>query len=315
MTNKNATNSPSLVYIDKKPLVIYRLEESLKSARKVAPTAMNVILYGETGVEKEVLARYIHENSLRKKEAFIAINIASTTKDQLEKVLFGQAKNWPVGGNKAFPGLFEKAKNGTLFINQIDQLTDDIQAKLIKVLDEKMVIPIGAQTGQKVNPRIIAATENNLLAAVERGEFRPELYYRLLQMRIEIPSLHERKDASNAGDFGNGNANQQDLLPANHGEESNVELVKSKKDLDQKSPDLYFDKLTEALISYMEHLLATTDSESVNKYELMDKIEKALVVWAVKKFYGNKNLAAKFLGISWREVYRKLEIGGRKKKS
>ena len=160
----------------------------------ISESSSTVLILGETGTGKELIARTIHELSPRKKQPFIAINCSALPETLLEGELFGYEKGAFTGAVKSKPGKFFLANKGTLFLDEIGDMPLTIQAKLLRVLQERSFEPLGATKSVKVNVRIISATNKNLIRLVEQEKFRNDLYYRLNVIRIELPPLRERKE-------------------------------------------------------------------------------------------------------------------------
>ena len=166
----------------------------LKSmALKVAQSEASVMILGESGTGKEVLARYIHAHSQRSKQPFVAINCAAIPESMLEAVLFGYEKGAFTGAMKAMPGKFEQAQNGTLFLDEISEMNPDLQAKLLRVLQEKEVERLGSAKVIKLDVRILSASNVDIKKAIADGKFREDLYYRLNVFPMHLPPLRERK--------------------------------------------------------------------------------------------------------------------------
>ncbi|HQR35807.1 MAG TPA: sigma 54-interacting transcriptional regulator [Blastocatellia bacterium] len=161
---------------------------------KVAPTDSSVLIRGETGTGKELVARAIHQGSRRKNKPFIAINCAALPEQLVESELFGYEKGAFTGATSRKPGRFELANGGTIFLDEIGELKPELQAKLLRVLQEGEFEPLGGTTVKKVNVRLLAATNKDLSAAVREGSFRSDLLYRLDVVTISIPSLRERPE-------------------------------------------------------------------------------------------------------------------------
>ncbi|WP_053405287.1 sigma-54 dependent transcriptional regulator [Persicobacter sp. CCB-QB2] len=159
---------------------------------KAIQTEITVMINGETGTGKEVLAKAIHYNSKRKQKPFIAVNIASIPENLLESELFGHEKGAFTDAQKRHIGKFEEAQGGTLFLDEIGELPLPAQAKLLRVLQEKEVVRVGGNEIVKLNVRIITATHRNLKNAVKEGAFRKDLFYRLWGLPIVLPPLRER---------------------------------------------------------------------------------------------------------------------------
>ncbi|MGZ5030106.1 MAG: sigma-54-dependent transcriptional regulator [Methylobacter sp.] len=171
-------------------------DESMKKlyalTAKVAKTDVTVLLQGESGTGKEVIARYIHQNSTYYQGPFIAVNCAAIPENMLEAMLFGYEKGAYTGAVQAMSGKFEQAQDGTLLLDEIAEMDLGLQAKLLRVLQEKEVERLGSHKKIKLNVRILAATNQKLKEQVEQGRFREDLYYRLSVFPINIPPLRNR---------------------------------------------------------------------------------------------------------------------------
>ncbi|MCD2453066.1 sigma-54 dependent transcriptional regulator [Methylicorpusculum oleiharenae] len=159
---------------------------------RVSKSDVTVLLQGESGVGKEVIARYIHDHSLYNQGPFVAINCAAIPESMLEAMLFGYEKGAFTGALQSMPGKFEQAQNGTLLLDEIAEMDIGLQAKLLRVLQEKEVERIGSQKKIPLTVRFLAATNQTLKQKVEQGGFREDLYYRLSVFPIKIPALRER---------------------------------------------------------------------------------------------------------------------------
>jgi PAS domain S-box-containing protein len=172
-----------------------KVKSILEFCKKVAPTDSNILILGESGTGKGVLAQYIHKISIRKNETFLAINCAAIPEELLESELFGYAKGAFTGASKlGKQGLIEAANGGTLFLDEIGEMPLSVQAKLLQVIQEKQFIPVGSNTIKKVDIRIMAATNKNLADMVNAKLFREDLFYRLNVIDIHLPPLSERKE-------------------------------------------------------------------------------------------------------------------------
>lgn len=161
---------------------------------KVAASEANVLILGETGTGKELVARSVHENSDRKNGPFVPINCGAIPAELLESELFGHEKGAFTGAVSGRKGRFELAEGGTLFLDEIGDMPLDMQVKILRVLQEKVFERVGGSKQISTNVRIIAATHQNLEAQVDRNEFRMDLYYRLNVFPIETPPLRDRQD-------------------------------------------------------------------------------------------------------------------------
>ncbi len=171
-----------------------KTKEVMEIAKRVANSDATLLITGESGTGKEVLAQYIHQQSNRSKEAFVAINCAAIPENMLEAILFGYQKGAYTGAYKACPGKFEQAQNGTLLLDEISEMSLPLQAKLLRVLQEKEVERLGDQNSIALNVRVVATSNRNMRKEVAAGLFREDLYYRLNVFPINMPALRERKD-------------------------------------------------------------------------------------------------------------------------
>lgn len=177
------------------PIAIEQQTKALYAmALKVAQSEVNVLISGESGTGKEVLAQYIHNQSKRAKQPFIAINCAAIPEQMLEATLFGYEKGAFTGAVKSTPGKFEQAQGGTLLLDEISEMSLPLQAKLLRVLQEKEVERIGGQKLVKLDVRVISTTNRQLLDEVKDGRFREDLYYRLNVFPLQCLPLRERKE-------------------------------------------------------------------------------------------------------------------------
>ncbi len=168
------------------------IKKTFNLLSKAIKTNITVSITGETGTGKELAAKAIHYNSNRKKGKFVAVNIAAIPNELLESELFGYEKGAFTGAVTRRIGKFEDANNGTLFLDEIGEMDINLQAKLLRVIQERELSRIGGNDVIKINPRIVIATHKNLAEEVKEGNFREDLYYRLLGLPIEIPPLRDR---------------------------------------------------------------------------------------------------------------------------
>ncbi|CAA9890487.1 Fis family transcriptional regulator [Candidatus Methylobacter favarea] len=170
------------------------LDSLIRSAKMVAATDVTVLIKGETGTGKEVLATAIQKESLRANKVFITLNCAALPESLIESELFGHKKGSFTGANANTPGLFQAADGGTLFLDEINSLPVSIQAKLLRFLDSGECLGVGNIHPYKVDVRIIAATNSDLISQIAAGEFRRDLFFRLNVVPLELPPLSQRKE-------------------------------------------------------------------------------------------------------------------------
>ena len=171
------------------------LNRSLAIAINVAPTDMSVLITGESGVGKDVFSKIIHDNSSRKNTgSIISVNCGAIPEGTIESELFGHVKGAYTSADRDRKGYFEEADKGTIFLDEIGELPLPMQAKLLRVLESGEMMRVGSSKVQKVNVRVVAATNLDMSKAIREGKFREDLYYRLNQISIHLPSLRERKE-------------------------------------------------------------------------------------------------------------------------
>jgi len=168
--------------------------ELLSLARRVANTDVTVFINGPTGSGKEVLANYLHENSNRKEEPFVAVNCAAIPENMLEAILFGHEKGAFTGASNANKGIFRAADKGTLLLDEISEMPLSLQAKLLRVLQERKVTPVGGQRDIEVDVRVLATSNRDMASEVNQSRFREDLYYRLNVFPLQTKKLSDRKD-------------------------------------------------------------------------------------------------------------------------
>ena len=169
-------------------------QDALRLAETVAPTDSTVLITGESGTGKEVVARYIHELSRRVDGPFVSINCGALPESLLESELFGHTKGSFTGAVKDKSGLFAAAETGTFFLDEIGETTPATQVKLLRVLQHREVIPVGATEAVPIDARLVAATNRDLEEEIKRGAFRSDLFYRLNVIAIHLPPLRDRRD-------------------------------------------------------------------------------------------------------------------------
>jgi len=280
-------------------------------ARKVAATDTTVLLLGETGTGKEVFASAIHYESQRRQMPFVAINCSSFTGELLESELFGYKAGAFSGANKDKKGLFEEAHHGSIFLDEIGEMSLDLQAKLLRVLESKTFIKLGDTQTTKVNIRIMAATNRDLQKEAEEGKFRLDLYYRLSVFTISLPSLNERKEDIEllakyylkffTDKTGRAIKMSPDFLALlkNHQWKGNIRELKN---VMERAVILADDTLTsDTLPPHFNTHVAETNSLD------LQSIEKQHIGKVLAYTKGNKTETARLLGIGLTTLYRKID--------
>jgi DNA-binding NtrC family response regulator len=292
--------------------------EVLKISRSVAPTESTVLLQGESGVGKEVFARLLHQLSNRAAGPFVTINCGALPEQLLESELFGHVKGSFTGAIRDKDGMFKVAQGGTFFLDEVGETTPAIQVKLLRVLQEREIIPVGATSPEKVNVRIIAATNKELEKEVARGTFRQDLFYRLNVIPIRIPPLRERREdipllmdhyLSKRGiEKGRERITKRamDALTAYHwpGNVRELENILERLVILHGSGKIDFDDLPEKIQLGEPKTLV---SEAPPATPTMEIIEKAYIKWVLEATEGNKARAAEILGIDTSTLYRKID--------
>ena len=290
---------------------VYRLIE------KVAAISSNVLIFGETGTGKELVARAIHYNSERAERPFVAVNCGALTESLLESELFGHIKGAFTGATANRDGFFRKADRGTLFLDELSEVSPGLQVKLLRAIQEREVIPVGGREPMKFDVRLIAATNKNLEEEVKKGTFREDLFYRINVITVPLPPLRQRRE---------------DIpLLVNHF------LVKYAQRMGKPSVKIARDAM-HVLVNYewpgnvrelenvAERAVALCEGESIettdlpekltqvkvairdlDDYEItLDALEEQHIKKVLQKAAGDKVKAAQILGINLSTLYRKL---------
>jgi two-component system response regulator PilR (NtrC family) len=296
--------------------------------KKVADTPANILILGESGTGKELVARAIHENSPRSKMPFNAINSGGIPENLLESELFGYMKGSFTGAYADKPGLFEMARGGTVFLDEIGELPPVLQVKLLRVVQEKTFRRIGGAEDIKVDVRIISATNQNLEEKVKKGEFREDLYFRLNVIPVHMPPLRERKEdiplltkhfiEKYAKEFGKEirtiSSYAMELL-MNYGFPGNIRELENiiERGVAMESSNII---LPENLV------LAANAASGVQNFDVgitdagidlnaeLEKIEKTMIEKALQKTKGSKTKAAELLHVTFDSLrYRMEKLG------
>lgn len=298
------------------------LEEVLDTIRQVAPSRANVMIQGETGTGKELVARAIHRLSPRTKSPLITVHCAALPTNLLESELFGHEKGAFTGATERRQGRFELADGGSIFLDEIGEIDTTVQVKILRVLEERAFERVGGHDTLEVDVRLIAATNKDLEAMVKEGTFREDLFYRLNVVTIDLPPLRERRE-------------DVPLLMQKFLDEFNQE--------NSKSIEGFTSDCQQALISYdwpgnirelrnvIERMVVLARQERLTVRDLpahmrknadepvpvavmpnmsLDEVEKNMILRALEAHQGNRTKAAEQLGISRRTLHRKLNEYG-----
>ena len=293
-----------------------RMVEIYKTISLVAPTNATVLIEGETGTGKEMIARMIHNNSPRAQQPFVPVDCGSIAPSLIESELFGAMKGAYTGADRDRMGVFEAANNGTTFLDEIGDLELGFQLNLLRFLQEKEIRPLGSARGKKVDVRVIAATNRDLQKMVDTGKFREDLWYRLNVVRILLPPLVERRGdvpllAHHFLNRYNERYSQKTKLTEsglhvleNYSWPGNVrQLQHMMERLTILAPQ---NRIDEAAVREAIELTEPRDSASETLADTeADQIRRVLSATG-----GNKSRAAKILGIERKTLYRKLERMG-----
>lgn len=317
------------------------MQKIYKVLGKIAPADVTVLIYGESGTGKELIARAIHFNSARLGKPFIALNCAAIPRELLESELFGHEKGAFTGATERKIGKFEQAREGTLFLDEIGDMPLELQAKLLRVLQEKEITRTGGNTTIQVNTRIVAATNQDLKEKVQRKEFREDLYYRLNVVPLELPPLRDRReDIPNLIDYFLVKASEEYNTSATGLSKEAMDLlchyewpgnVRELENIIQRAALLSPDKLLnvadfpslvlgcdnrgngtslEGLINQkLQSSLAQIDLQDMNNlYEMvLHQMERPLINIVLEKTRGNQVKAAEVLGINRNTLRKKIQ--------
>jgi two-component system nitrogen regulation response regulator GlnG len=311
------------------PQIVGRSPKMLKVFKeigRVAPKDITVLIAGESGTGKELVAKAIHYNSNRRTGPFVAINAASIPRDLLEAELFGWEKGAFTGAKEKYAGKIESARGGTLFLDEISELNLNLQAKLLRFMQDRKFSPLGSNTVMEGDVRVLGATNRDLKEAISKGLFREDLYYRFNVVQIKLPTLDERrediiplakhflKDAERKFETGKKELSREakDLLlkypwPGNVRElENSIKracilssgTVIERRDLPLEEANSFSiqDFLEEKLKRYLKEM---TKLEKCNLYDsVVSEVEKALIKIVLNETGGNQLKASKTLGIN-----------------
>jgi two-component system response regulator HydG len=296
-----------------------RFLDILRLAEQVAPTESTVLIQGESGTGKEVIARYLHNLSTRTEGPFLSINCGALPENLLESELFGHVKGSFTGAVRDKQGLFAAARGGSFFLDEVGEMPAPLQVKLLRVLQEREAIPVGATEAIPVDVRILAATNRDLEEEARRGRFRSDLYYRLNVITIHLPPLRDRRE-----DIILLIESFMQRLAAEHGAEPKALSA------DAMDAVMVYDwpGNVRELENALEHAFVLTRGDTIEPATLperitkrrkeplvaersyanptLDVIERAYIMYVLQTEGGNKTRAAEVLGIDPSTLYRKL---------
>lgn len=290
--------------------------------RRVSKTDATVLITGKTGTGKELVARAIHNNSERAGKSFVVVNSSAIPETLLESELFGYVKGAFTGALRDKRGLFQEAHEGTLFLDEIGEIPPSTQVKLLRAIEDRVITPVGGTKGEKVNLRLITATNHDLQEEVGQGRFRGDLYYRLKVMSIHLPELKERRE-------------DVPLLANHFLKKYDTALKKEVKVISKETLSLLMDYDWPGNVRELEHAIErgvlVCDSEEILSEHLpveiqfpeeahirraakegrsLEEVEKTHIQLVLKKTGGHKDKTASILGIDRRTLYRKLKNYG-----
>ena len=297
------------------------MQDVIRTVERVAPNDVTVLITGESGSGKEVIADLLHTLSPRSKNKIIKINCAALPRELIESELFGSVKGAFTGANSDREGLFRQAEGGTLFLDEISEMPIDTQSKLLRVLQDQEVRPVGGKTTYKTNCRIVAATNRKPEIAIKDGKMREDLYYRISAISVHLPPLRERKD---------------DIMPLagvflkRFAAQANRDILGFTQSAIDRLTDFEWPGNVRQLQNEIQRAVllcegteidAADMSVATNKpiehteetdtgYTLLESVERNVIVQTLKAAAGNKLEAAKRLGIGRQTLYNKLKAYG-----
>ena len=300
-----------------------RMDEVKRTAGQAAASESTILIRGESGTGKDLLAQAIHEHSPRKERPYIAVNCGALPETLLESELFGHVKGSFTGAIRDHEGLFRAADGGTLFLDEIAEISPAIQVKLLRVLEDKNVTPIGSTSGRIANVRVIAATNADLEAAVASRKFRPDLYYRLNVIQIHLPPLRERADdIALLCDHFIRTSSERAGCPMKHLTPAATEMLKSYRwpgnvrelqNIIERAVVLAKGTaldLTDFPEKMREEVPISPAGDGTPGSPTLESIEKAYIYWVLNQTEWQKAKAASILGIDSSTLYRKINKYG-----
>ena len=296
-----------------------RMQHLLDMARQVAPTDCNILITGESGTGKELFARYVHHHSRRDPGPFVAVNCGAFNEELLANELFGHLKGAFTGAHADKKGLLEAASGGSLFLDEITEMSPAMQVKLLRVIQEKEVLPLGATRPVKIDVRFVAATNRDVQEMVRQGGFRQDLFFRLNVVNLHIPALSARRDdvpllahhflAKHAALMGKDVTELApealDLLRA-YDFPGNVRELEN---IIERGVALTTGGRIEPahLPADLRELTIRTFRKKAGRIPTLEEQEHDYIAWVLQEAGGNQTLAAQLLGIDRVSLWRKLK--------
>lgn len=299
-----------------------KMHQLLRLAEQIAPTDTSVLILGETGTGKELVARFLHAKSQRGDRPFLAINCGAFSEELLANELFGHEKEAFTGAGSTKKGLLEAAHGGTVFLDEIGEMPPAMQVKLLRVLQEKKLIRVGGTEEIPVDIRVVAATNRNLLKEVKRGRFRQDLFYRINVITLYVPPLVERRDDIPllCRHFLDKFARAQQKEIAEISEEVLEVLmqyefpgnVRELENIVERAVALAQGDRIEVnhLPPDLQQLTLRVPRPARREFLTLEEYEKEYILWVLKKVKGNKTKAAEILGIDRVSLWRRLKRFG-----
>ena len=290
-----------------------KMQEVMKTLKKVSPTDANILLLGENGTGKFVLAEYIHKNSKRNNEPFVHIDLGSLSENLFEAELFGYAKGAFTDAKNDKAGKIENANGGTVFLDEIGNLSPQLQQKILTLIQTKKLTRIGENKERLLDIRFIFATNADLKKLVNEGKFREDLYYRINTVEIEIPPLRERKeDLQNLSEFFIQKYQKKyakdNLEFENFEELNNYHFPGNIRELEH-SIERAIILSEDGKINLSLQNTPVSAPENLTSLNL-EEMEEKMIVNALKKYKGNISLASEALGLTRASLYRRMEKFG-----
>lgn len=305
-------NAPALLIGNSREMEILK-----KTISRIAATDCNVLILGETGVGKELVARTVHHESLRAEKRFLAVNCGAFSEELLTNELFGHERDAFTGARSLKKGLLESASGGTVFLDEVADMPQSMQVKLLRVMQERTLIRVGGTDEVPIDIRVIAATNKNLKQEVERGAFRQDLYYRLNVISLPVPRLADRKDdilllaLHFMGQFARAQGKQIRAI-----DDEAVDLllsyafpgnVRELENFMERAVALCTDEVISAGHLPEDIRLLSTKIRRGSQFMTLEENEREYIEWVLRQTDGNKTRAAEILGIDRVSLWRKLK--------